>query len=63
VIRIIIRTDDASMAANVGGSVNSTFRTFDIHCPSVEAFLSEKLPSLAHRQVLGIEQIGEAQKP
>jgi hypothetical protein len=30
------------MAANVGGSVNSTVKTFDIESPELEKFLREK---------------------
>jgi hypothetical protein len=41
VIRIIVRTDDAAMAANVGGNVQTDYRTFDVDAPAVEAFLAE----------------------
>lgn len=53
-IRIIVRTDDAGMAANVGGAVLSKFKTVDIDCPEVEAIL-RKESSLAHSQVVGVE--------
>lgn len=57
-LRIIVRTDDASMAANVGGSVETTFATFDVEAPEVETFLSAKINhgvKYSHRQVVGIE--------
>jgi len=57
-IRIIVRTDEASMAANVGGAVESTWKTFDVVLPELEAFLqkpkAEKWP-YSHRQVSGVE--------
>lgn len=54
-IRIIVRTDSAGMAANVGGSVQTTFRTFDVELTEVEAFLREDQGTYGHRQVTGIE--------
>ena len=56
-LRIIVRTDDASMAANVGGPVFSDFKTFDIHAPEVEAFLRTPAPQLGQRQVVGVELV------
>lgn len=57
-LRIIVRTDDASMAVNVGGAVHTSFRTFEIDAPELEAFLREptgKNWSYAGRHVIGIE--------
>lgn len=57
-LRIIVRTDDAGMAANCGGAVETTFRTFEIDCPELEAFLrepAEKRWTYAQRQAIGIE--------
>lgn len=58
-IRIIVQTDDAGMAANCGGSVDTKFRTFDVDLPEVEAFLREPngvgVWRYAHRQVKGVE--------
>ncbi len=54
-LRVIIRTEYADKAANVGGSVDVEWKTFDIEAPEVEAFLSQKLSSLTYRQVVGIE--------
>ena len=54
-IRIIVRTDNAGMAANVGGSVLTEMRTFDVDVPEVDAFLRERLDTYQHRQVIGIE--------
>lgn len=60
-IRIIARSDDATMAANVGGSVETTWRTYDIECPELEMFLrrheGDARHKLAHAQVIGVEVI------
>jgi hypothetical protein len=60
-LRIIVRTDDAGMASNVGGSVLSEFKTFDIDAPELEAFLREYTgrsktgTCFWHRQVIGVD--------
>lgn len=58
-IRIIVRTDDAGMAVNVGGAVVlSTFRTIDIEAPEVEAALlagGRSEDRFCHTQVVGVE--------
>lgn len=36
-IRLVVRIDDANMAAHVGGSPQTTFRTFDIDHPAPAA--------------------------
>lgn len=59
-LRIVVQTDDASMAANVGGKVETKFRTFDIDAPELEAFLREpegKKWQFTQRQAVGIEVI------
>lgn len=57
-IRIIVRTDDASMAANVGGAVHTEYRTFAVDLPEVEAFLRETAKfQYTQRQVTGIELV------
>lgn len=55
-IRIIVRTDNAGMAANVGGSVLTSYRTFDVSLPEVERALRSG-HSLAHTQVAGVEVV------
>jgi len=58
-LRIIVRTDDANMAANCqGAAVESTFRTFDFRLPELEAFLrepTEKKWQCLQRSAIGIE--------
>ena len=54
-IRVTVQTDDAAMAANVGGSVHSSYRSFDIDAPELEAFLRETIGTYAQRQVVGWE--------
>ena len=36
-LRIVIRSDDAGMAANVGGAVETTYRTMLIRLPHIKA--------------------------
>lgn len=38
-IRVIVTIADAGMAANVGGPVEVSARTFDVSAPELEAFL------------------------
>jgi hypothetical protein len=59
-IRIVVQTDDASMAANVGGSVHTAIRTFDIDAPEIEAFLRADLGAYTHRQIMGVEVLPAA---
>jgi hypothetical protein len=55
-IRIIVRSDNAGMAANVGGSVLTTFTSFDVDLPELEDALNiAKTNSYAHAQVVGVE--------
>jgi hypothetical protein len=56
-IRVIVQTDDADMAANVGGDVHTTLRSFDIDIPELEKFLREDIGKYAHRQVIGVEKL------
>lgn len=58
-IRFILRTDDASMPANVGGSVLTSFRTVDVDCPEIEAALRAGGQNFdgtfSHTQLVGCE--------
>lgn len=54
-LRIVVRTDDAGMAANVGGSVLTTIKTFDIEHPEIERLLRQEGRQYVHSQVVGIE--------
>lgn len=54
-LRIIVTTADCSAAANVGGPVNVTHKTFDVAAPEIESFLNEKLGTYVHRTVCGVE--------
>ena len=56
-IRIIVRTDDAQMMAHVGGSVESTYRTFDCDLPELEQFLRATQPYV-QKQIIGTEIVG-----
>ena len=61
-LRIIVRQTDCGDAANVGGDVHTSFRTFDIKAPEVEAWLCQheqvKGPNYITRQVVGVEVRG-----
>ncbi len=54
-IRIIVRTDEAGMAANVGGAVNTSFKTFEIAHIDLESFLAEDVGTYGQRQIVGCE--------
>lgn len=58
-IRLVVRIDDAAMAAHVGGSPQTTYRTFDI-----EALLrgggSNDRNDFSYRTLVGAEIISEA---
>lgn len=65
-LRIVVQTCDCGMAANIGGSVESSVKTFDVDMPELEAHLREyedakerakdtKLPTYWHRCVIGAE--------
>lgn len=53
-IRIIVQSCDAGMACNVGGSVLTTYKTFDVDLPEVEKFLAQK-EMYVQKQISGFE--------
>lgn len=62
-IRLIIRIDDAGMAAHVGGAVLTTFQTFDVDLPDVEAALNgggRSESAFCHVQLVGAEVVAKA---
>lgn len=56
-IRIIVRTDDSTMAAHVNGPLHTTYRTFEVDLPEVEAALADgpNDNGLVQRSILGVE--------
>lgn len=54
-LRLIIRTDDATMAANVGGIPNTAYTTHVIECPEVEKILRDAVRPCVQAQVVGVE--------
>jgi hypothetical protein len=58
-IRIIAHSTDAEMAANVGGPVTTSYRTFDIDAPEVETFLRKPWRNYEERGIIGIELLPE----
>lgn len=65
-IRIIIRTDDANMAAHVQGAcIETEFRTFDIEVPEIEAFMNQPRTEkwqYVSRTIVGVEVLAAAQE-
>lgn len=59
-IRILVRIDDANMAAHVGGPVVTSYRTFDIIAPELEEVLlggGRSSNEFSYRSVCGAEVI------
>lgn len=55
-IGIIVRIDDAAMAANVGGSVKTEFKTFHVNSPQLEEILRKHDgKNYSHAYVVGAE--------
>jgi len=60
-LRVVVETCDAGMAANVGGRVDCSVRTFDIEAPELEAYLREFTDAgkqgqmYWHRRAVGVE--------
>jgi len=58
-LRIIVKDDNAGMALNVGGSVESSIKTFDVDLPELEKHLREFTDAEDKRywarQVIGVE--------
>ncbi len=55
-IRVVVRTQDAAMAVNVGGDAHAhvTVRTFDVDAPELEAHLRSG-GAYTERGIVGIE--------
>ena len=62
-LRVIVTTTDAEAAANVGGPVHVTHKTFDIEAPEVEAFMAEKMHSYQYRAIVGVEVLQSKGQP
>lgn len=58
-LRIIVRTVDSGTAAHLGGPgtpIDTSFKTFDVDAPQVEAFLRQWAPGHhIERCVVGVE--------
>ena len=54
-VRLIVRIDDAGMAANVGGSVLTLHRTIDVSLPELETILRSSRSTYSHAQLVGCE--------
>ena len=54
-MKILVRVDNAGMATNVGGSVETTYKTFDVELPDVEQYLRDARGTYSHANVIGVE--------
>ena len=60
-IRVIVVSAYAGMAANVGGPVQTEYKTFDIEAPDLEAFVTAQMGSCDQRSIVGIEVLNQEQ--
>lgn len=58
-IRFICREDNAGMAANVGGEVETKFVTIDGDTFALEAWLTMKVDNYTVRHFVGIEIVAK----
>lgn len=57
-IRVIVREQDRTGAVHAGGDADTSFRTFVIEAPELEAWLSGPKPEgYITRQVMGVEVV------
>lgn len=54
-IRILVRVENAGMAANVGSSVESTYKSFDVDIPEMEKYLRAASENYCNASVVGVE--------
>lgn len=57
-IRIIVRTVDIGSAINVGGPVDTKFKTFDVSLPELEEYL-ERRSQYESKEVIGVDVVGK----
>ena len=59
-LRVVVQDADRAAAANVGGPVDTSLKTFDIESPELEQYLQQPIKdkwNYVHRQVIGVEVI------
>lgn len=54
-IRLIVVTNNVEAAANVGGPVATSYRTFDVEALEVVAFMRQNIGALSTRSIAGAE--------
>lgn len=54
-LRLVVRTNDATHAVHAGGPVETFFKTFDIEASDLEAYLRKTLGAHVHSEVIGVE--------
>jgi hypothetical protein len=65
-IRLIVQTAEAAMAANVGGPVQVSYRTFLIELADLEAYLREPSKmnwTFTERRLVGAELVEQEDSP
>ena len=55
-LRIIVRITDIAAAANIGGPVDITYKTFDVNLAEIETYIARK-HQYSYREVVGVEVI------
>lgn len=61
-IRIVCHEADAEMAANVGGPVQQSYKTFEFDLPQLESWLLGVYATYKSRQVIGVEVLPVEEK-
>lgn len=54
-IRIVVQRSEAGMAANVGGPVHTSVKTFDLDAPEFEAYMRAERGTYEDKMVVGVE--------
>ena len=56
-IRVIVQIEDWSQVVHVGGTVSTSYRTYDIEAEELERYLRDKTDGLESRRAIGVELI------
>lgn len=61
-IRIVVQIANAGMAANVGGPVQTSIKTFEVEAPELERFMEDRCHGYQEKHIVGVE-LPEPTKP
>ena len=56
-IRVIVQVEDWSQMVHVGGTLNTSYRTYDIEAEELERYVYDKTDGLESRRIIGVELI------